>query len=251
MTVVLSTLSLVQITDLYNLIADKPVKKFENKAKGLNRLEALLVATQNEVFVADGEYDVRPTAQELAKVISLTDLEYGMMDVIAHAEHNTTNGATPTKHSEVHTWLWADEFGKSLGIGAQAAGGVLSSLEQKGAIWTDVSGKKDDHAVAFTPDGFAAWQADHESGRKFTVQKRAVARVKGGKRGPAPEFADDMVIDVLVANPKKNGSAARVRFDLYKNGMTVAQFLAAGGTRADLAWDSDPKRSFIAIGRAH
>jgi hypothetical protein len=249
MTVVLSTLTLAQVTDLYNLISEKPVKKFENKVKAVARLEALLLATDNEVFEVDGEYDVRPLAQ--ASVITFTDLEYGMMDVIAHAEHNQTNGATPTQKSDVHTWLWADEFGKALGISAQAAGGVLSSLEQKGALWMDVSGKKEDHAVGFEQAGFDAWKLEHEAGRVYTAPKKVAkaTRVKGGKRGPAPEFKDDQVIDVLVANPKKNGSAARVRFDLYKNGMTVGQFLAAGGTRADLAWDS--QRSFISIGKAH
>ncbi len=44
-------------------------------------------------------------------------------------------------------------------------------------------------------------------------------------------------------NPKRGASA--VRFAIYKNGMTVEAFLAAGGTRADLRWDT--AHGFIAV----
>jgi Protein of unknown function (DUF2786) len=43
------------------------------------------------------------------------------------------------------------------------------------------------------------------------------------------------------ANPKKPGSNAWHRFNLYKDGMTVREFLAAGGTRSDLHYDVDHK----------
>jgi len=46
-------------------------------------------------------------------------------------------------------------------------------------------------------------------------------------------------------NPKREGSKSHVRFAAYKTGMTVEQFIAAGGTYGDLAWDS--ARSFISI----
>lgn len=56
------------------------------------------------------------------------------------------------------------------------------------------------------------------------------------------------MIKVLVAkNPKRPTSAAGKRFDLYKLGMTVAQFLAAGGWRADIWWDA--KQGFIEVGK--
>jgi hypothetical protein len=51
---------------------------------------------------------------------------------------------------------------------------------------------------------------------------------------------DARVITLLVTdNPKRVGSAARERFTLYRSGMTVGQFLAAGGLRADISWDVD------------
>jgi hypothetical protein len=47
------------------------------------------------------------------------------------------------------------------------------------------------------------------------------------------------VITVLVKdNPKMEGSAARKRFALYKNGMTVESALAAGLWAADIRHDS-------------
>ena len=38
-------------------------------------------------------------------------------------------------------------------------------------------------------------------------------------------------------NPKKAGSASAARYDAYAGSSTVAEFLAAGGTVADLRWD--------------
>lgn len=254
----LENLSLVQIAELYNLIAAKPVKKFESKAKGLDRLRAALEETRHEVIFSDGEYDVRPLADA---TVALTDLEYGMMDTIAHAEHNTTNGATPTAASDVHTWLWADEFAAALGINAQAAGGVLSSLEQKGAIGMDATQGKDS-GVWFTELGFAAWKADHDAGRVYakpsavkpaaapaqtTPRSSGKSKKTGGKRGPAPDYSDDMVIAGVVSNPKRPGSMAHTRFALYREGMTVGAFLKAGGRRDDLSWDV--KHGHIKIGR--
>lgn len=46
-------------------------------------------------------------------------------------------------------------------------------------------------------------------------------------------------------NPKRPTSAAGKRFDLYKPGMTVAEFLKAGGWRADINWDL--KQRFIEV----
>ena len=53
---------------------------------------------------------------------------------------------------------------------------------------------------------------------------------------PAP---DGRVITLLAtANPKRPGSAAHRRFALYRTGMTVAAFVAAGGQRIDVAYDA-------------
>lgn len=54
---------------------------------------------------------------------------------------------------------------------------------------------------------------------------------------------DARKITFVAENPKRPGSASFDRFAKYKKGMTVAQALAAGVTRADIDWDS--KREFI------
>ena len=66
--------------------------------------------------------------------------------------------------------------------------------------------------------------------------------------GRPSQFADGDKIKVLVKkNPKRPGGAAHALFDLYKPGMTVAEFLKAGGWRADIRWDT--KQKFIEVGK--
>ena len=60
------------------------------------------------------------------------------------------------------------------------------------------------------------------------------------------EDADTHVIRLLTThNPKRAGTEGHVRFALYRDGMSVAQFLAAGGRRADVRWDQE--RNFIRL----
>jgi hypothetical protein len=64
--------------------------------------------------------------------------------------------------------------------------------------------------------------------------------------GPKPMFDDDQKIKILAKENPKCGSAAK-RFDLYKSGMTVAEALKAGLTRAGINWDV--RHNFILISR--
>ena len=49
-------------------------------------------------------------------------------------------------------------------------------------------------------------------------------------------------IHILVRdNPKRPGSSAHTRYALYREGMTVAEFLAAGGTSADISFDQNKR----------
>lgn len=69
------------------------------------------------------------------------------------------------------------------------------------------------------------------------AKKAAKATNDGATRGRAPNFGGDAVITVLAKdNPKRGGAAER--FALYKNGMTVDKYIAAGGKRADVNWDA-------------
>jgi len=50
---------------------------------------------------------------------------------------------------------------------------------------------------------------------------------------------------VSTTNPKRAGSTSAARFDLYTNGMTVAQAIEAGVTTGDIHWDSE--KGFITL----
>ena len=68
---------------------------------------------------------------------------------------------------------------------------------------------------------------------------------KAKHRGNSHE-KDTRVITVLSEkNPKKAASKSYKRFELYRNGMTVAEFIKAGGHAGDIDWDS--KRKFITV----
>lgn len=74
---------------------------------------------------------------------------------------------------------------------------------------------------------------------------------------PRTDLTDDLVIRVLVEkNPKRKGTAAYKRFNVYKDGMTVGEFLDAAHKLekkakpryrylTDLHWDKD--REFIKV----
>lgn len=68
-----------------------------------------------------------------------------------------------------------------------------------------------------------------------------------GERAPRASVAisDTRIIYDVKPNPKKVGSAAHGKFALYKEGMSVKDFIAAGGTMADVKWDSE--RQFIKL----
>lgn len=72
-----------------------------------------------------------------------------------------------------------------------------------------------------------------------TAEKAARPRVSKN----FPVHAEILVLSEK--NPKRPSSKAYQRFDLYKTGMTVGDFIKAGGTYGDLAWDAD--RKFISV----
>lgn len=59
---------------------------------------------------------------------------------------------------------------------------------------------------------------------------------------------DPRVITSVKPNPKKVGSASHERYEKYKEGMTVQDFIAAGGKTADIKWDVS--KGFIVLGDA-
>lgn len=77
-----------------------------------------------------------------------------------------------------------------------------------------------------------------------STKKAAPAPVEKAGPGRKSAFNDGMKITVLVKENPKRAKAAE-RFALYKNGLTIADYVAAGGTLADVRWDV--KQSFISV----
>jgi hypothetical protein len=93
--------------------------------------------------------------------------------------------------------------------------------------------------------------AKTNTAKKTTSPKTERARKPATARAANVEKKADRsrVVRLLVSeNPKRAGTASHKRFALYRDGMTEAAYLAAGGTRGDLAWDVE--RKFIALEKA-
>ena len=84
-------------------------------------------------------------------------------------------------------------------------------------------------------------QRDAERAAKNPAPAPKVATI-----GAKDRIADQRVIRLLVdKNPKREGTKAHDRFALYKDGLTVGEFLKKSGTHADIAWDQD--RGFVRL----
>lgn len=66
-----------------------------------------------------------------------------------------------------------------------------------------------------------------------------------GTRGIAKHSGELRILTVK-PNPKLKGSMSHARYEFYREGQTVAEFLAAGGDRRDL--HNDTKKGFITLG---
>ena len=59
------------------------------------------------------------------------------------------------------------------------------------------------------------------------------------------DYAAREIRVLVTSNPKQVNSKSRARFDLYRDGMTVEEYLAAGGIWPDIRWDLE--RGFIEL----
>lgn len=79
--------------------------------------------------------------------------------------------------------------------------------------------------------------------QKSTKNGQPTAPKKGKEK--AKNLSDPRIITAFIPNPKRPGSAAHERYNLYVAGMSVDQAIAAGIKRADIAWDL--AREFISL----
>ena len=91
-------------------------------------------------------------------------------------------------------------------------------------------------AVAKKADAAPAKKAEVAVPAKKAAPTKKAPEPEVGARGRQPNIAGSAKIKILAKdNPKR--AAAAERFALYKNGMTVDEYIAAGGKRADVNWD--------------
>jgi len=81
-------------------------------------------------------------------------------------------------------------------------------------------------------------EAAKPAASKAPAKSAAKAPAKAAKSAPAVKSEDTRKITILVKeNPKREGTGAFDRFELYKKAKTVAEFISAGGSAADVRYD--------------
>jgi len=81
---------------------------------------------------------------------------------------------------------------------------------------------------------------------KSQAKRLAAQKPTGVRPSPRAAFSvEDKITVVHKGDNPKRGTAAD-RYDLYRNGMTVAAYIAAGGQRRDVVWDQ--KQGWIKVG---
>lgn len=81
-------------------------------------------------------------------------------------------------------------------------------------------------------------------GAGLAAAAAAAAATKTAPRAPVAPTA--RLVWASKAPAAKRGKAQE-RYVNYKGATTVAEYLAKGGTRADLIWDSAPSRAYFTI----
>lgn len=85
---------------------------------------------------------------------------------------------------------------------------------------------------------------------KAIVRRRPPESLAPGRAGPSrppPSRAEDQhVVRSVAPNPKKAGSATYDRYKHWEVGVTVAECMRRGLTRADVSWDVE--RGFVVVG---
>ena len=80
-----------------------------------------------------------------------------------------------------------------------------------------------------------ATKAPFDGGKKAEKKAEKPATKKVAEK--ADKSDDRKITLVTKENPKRAGSASFERFELYKKAKTVADYVAAGGTTADIRFD--------------
>jgi len=133
-------------------------------------------------------------------------------------------------------------------------GGAGLTPEQKAAKEQEAAEKKAkrDAEKAQRQEAKAAAKAERDAAREARKAQRELDKANRPQgSGPRSRLPDDGIIHMLRdSNPKRPGSAAHPRFDLYQEGMSVKEYktLNKDFGSMDLAWDIE--HGFIRVTKA-
>jgi len=186
----------------------------------------------------------------MARTTTLTDNEFTMLTEVVYSQYH--DGRDPVGD---HVWF-ENPFPT-----ARTASGVMASLVKKGFVEVYNAGDADERTAAITAAGMAAYTAkENEMNAKNTkttkttkttaakaTKSKAATSKKSGKavapkapRGggrPVLHTREQVITLLSKENPKREGTKAFKKWELYKNGMTVGEYLDKGGKRSTLRWD--------------
>ncbi len=182
------------------------------------------------------------------------------VEVLSKAVEKENKKPPAKKDLELATKLISEEINNQLQL--QSSGEVTMATTTKKKVSKKAVVKKAvKKATAQRPSEKAMEKGVATMKKKAAVKKKVSkkAAVKSGARNAVKKVsagkavkktntkAEDLMGKKITIKSKSNpkrGTAA-VRFDLYKNGMTVEAYIKAGGAIRDVRWDV--KQNFISI----
>lgn len=166
-TIEIEVLTILQLVALYNEHAEKPVKKFSDRATAIKRVTALIEtinAAKQEIETMDTTIETTQeveqveqveTTHEVETLPEITDLEH--LVLLGVAESDYQNGGDP----EDERMVWSFSVTNYLSS-KKAAGALVASLVKKGLLHYSAPQGEEDEAVGFTKLGAAVYRAKVE-----------------------------------------------------------------------------------------
>ena len=121
-------------------------------------------------------------------MVNLTTLEAELLNIIAYDLYNQSNGSQPTSYNDVAGGVWTWSVSDSWPHAKRSLPGVVSSLVQKGLVYTVEDersrrrrepGEPSEDTIGLTEAGYAAWQTvDRNSQPKPTAKRVTEASVR-------------------------------------------------------------------------
>jgi len=206
----LESLSIATLATVYNGVAEKKVNKFSSKAEAVRRTaRALEAAGKTLVTEPSGAVRAVPVAR-----------------ANGHANGRVSPGMNRLRNSPRYEAI------------------VAQNLEEQSRAFEAAKRQR-------------AGQPPAPARRAGPAQSRTSdSGPPSNRRGPATKYRDDQKIRILTPqlaggvheNPKRAGTDSHARFAMYRDGMTVGEYVKLVGRRyatADIRWDS--KQGFIRV----